>query len=130
MRWRAVPHQHKALIFWGVLFGELIEKQLHTVGVQSRQDEPEDAPRSWMSCRIQPEPFVALINFSDGSLSNGRPHPAKYRLETEASFVLAPDFYFVRRVCLLKSLRLKFYLFLNSACSSSVARRLFAGRGT
>jgi len=58
----AVPHQHKTLTFRRVLFGELVEKSLHTRGVQARQYQPEDAPRARMSCRIQPEPFIALIN--------------------------------------------------------------------
>jgi hypothetical protein len=83
-----------------------------------------------MSRRIEPEPFVALINFRKGTLSLGCPDAAQDGLETEARFVFAPDFYFVRRISLLKGLRFQFYLFLNSACSSTDARRLFAGRGT
>ncbi len=130
MRGCAVPHQHYALTFRCVLCGELIEKELHTVGVQSRQHQPEDAPRAGMSRRIEPEPFVALINFRKGTLSLGCPDAAQDGLETEARFVFAPDFYFVRRISLLKGLRFQFYLFLNSACSSTDARRLFAGRGT
>jgi len=108
-----VPHRETlpapdALTFSGVLFGELSEKQLDTRGVESRQHEPERAPRSWMSRGIQPEPFVALINYRQWSLANGRPDAAKDWLESEARFILAPDFHFVRRIRLLQSLRLKF----------------------
>jgi hypothetical protein len=83
-----------------------------------------------MSRRIEPEPFVALINDGKGALSNGCPDTPQNRLEAEASFIFAPDFYFFGGVCLFQGLRLKFYLFLNSFCSSMEARRLFAGRGT
>lgn len=130
MRGRAIPDQQDALTFSGVCCGELVEKELHTRGVESRQHEPEDAPRAGMSRCIEPEPFVALINDGLGALSNGCPDTAEDGLEAEASLVFAPDFDFLRRVCFLKGLRLKFYLFLNAACSSSEARRLFAGRGT
>ncbi len=130
MRRRSVPDQQDALAFSGVLFGERVEECLCTLGIQARQDEPEDAPRLWMCRRIEPEPFVALINLSQRALSLACPDAAQDRLEAEASFVLAPDFYRVRRVRLLQGLGLKFYLFLNSACSSGEARRLFAGRGT
>jgi len=57
---------------------------------------------------IEPEPFVALINYRQWSLSNGCPDAAKYWLESEASFVLAPDFYGVRRIRLLQGLGRKF----------------------
>jgi len=83
-----------------------------------------------MCRRIEPEPFVALINLSQWALSERGPHAAQDWLETKASFVLAPDFDGLRRVRLLQGLGLKFYLFLNSACSSRDARRLFRGRGT
>ena len=82
-----------------------------------------------MSCGKEPEPFVTLINFRQGALSLGCPDAAQDGLETEARFVFAPDFYFVRRVSLFEGLRFQFYLFLNSACSSTDARRLFEGRG-
>ncbi len=130
MRGRAVPDQHKALTFSGVRFGELVEKSLHTRGVESRQHEPENAPRSWMSRSKEPQPFVTLINDGKWPLSLGCPDAAQDGLEAEARFIFAPDFYFVRRIRLLKGLCLKFYLFLNSACPSTDARRLFAGRGT
>src|ERR1700753_2627663 len=130
MRGRAVPDQKDALALPGVLFGECVEESLHALRIQARQDEPEDAPRLRMCRRIEPEPFVALIDLTEWSLSKRCPDAARDRLETEASFVRAPDFSSVRRVRFLKSLRFKFYLFLNSACSSKDARRLFAGRGT
>lgn len=107
MRGRSIPHQKDARTFSGVLFGELIEKELHTVGVQSRQHQPEDASRSRMSRGIEPEPFVALVNDGKRTLSSGCPDTPQNRLETEASFVLTPDFYLVRRRRLLESLRLK-----------------------
>jgi hypothetical protein len=130
MRWCAIPDQQDALAFAGVLACKLIEKSLHTCSIQSRQDEPEDAPRPWMCRCIEPEPFIAFINEGQWALSEWRPDAAQHRLETKASFVFAPDFNFFVWICCLKSLRLKFYLFLNSACSSSDARRLLAGRGT
>jgi len=130
MRGRAIPHQHDALTFRGVLFGERVEKELRTRGVESRQHQPEDAPRSRMSRGIEPEPFVALINDGLGALSDECPDTAEDRLEAEASFVFAPDFYGVCRVRLLQGLGLKSYLFLNLICSSAEARCLFAGRGT
>jgi hypothetical protein len=82
-----------------------------------------------MSRCIEPQPFVAFINDGKWSLSLGCPDTPQNRLEAEASFILAPDFYCLARIRLLKGLRLKFYLFLNSACSSREARRWFAGRG-
>src|SRR5207248_4464740 len=130
MRGCAVPHQHQALTFWGVLFGEFVEKSLDTQSIQSRQAQPEDAPRARMSCGIEPEPFIAFINEGQWALSRWRPDTAQHRLETEARFVLAQDVHVLVWICCLKSLHLKFYLFLNSACSSSVARRLLVGRGT
>ena len=63
MRWRTVPDQEDALAFSGVLFGELREESSDALGIQSRQDEPEDAPRLRVCRRIEPEPFIALINF-------------------------------------------------------------------
>ncbi len=108
MRGCAIPDQQEALTCAGVLFGELREKQLHAPGVESRQHEPERAPCGWMSRRIEPEPFVARINFGQWSLSNWCPDATKYRLESKARFVLAPDFHFVRRRRLVQSLRLKF----------------------
>jgi len=130
MRWRAVPDQKDALTFSGVPARKLIEKSLHTISIQSRQDEPEDAPRLWMCRCIEPEPFIALINFTERALSLWRPDAALHRLETKPSFVLAPDFHFLVWICCLKGLHLKFYLFLNTAGSSRDARRLFDGRGT
>ena len=108
MRGCPVPHQHQALTFGRMLFGERVEEELHTRGVESRQHEPERASRSRMGRGIEPEPFVALINYRQWSLSNGCPDAAKYWLESEASFVLAPDFYGVCRIRLLQSLRRKF----------------------
>jgi hypothetical protein len=90
-----------------VLFGELREESLHTLGIQSWQNEPEDAPRLRMCRRIEPEPFVALINFTDWTLSNGCPDAAQDGLETKASFVLTPDFDGLRGVRLLQSLSRK-----------------------
>ncbi len=130
MRGRAVPDQKDALTCGRMLFGELREESLHTRGVESRQHQPERAPSPRVSRRIEPEPFVALINLSQRALSLWRPDAAQHRLETKASLVFAPDFYCVRGVCLLKGVRLELYLFLNSACSCVDARRLFAGRGT
>lgn len=130
MRGCPIPHQHNALPFRGVLFGERVEKELRTTGVESRQHQPEDAPRSRMSRGIEPEPFVALINDGQRSLSDRCPDPPQNGLEAEARFVFAPDLYGVRGIRLLQGLGLKSYLFLNSACSSMDARRLFAGRGT
>jgi hypothetical protein len=112
-----------------VLFGECVEKELHTRGVESRQHEPEDAPRSGMHSGIEPKPLIALINYGQRSLSNWCPDTPQNGLEAEARFVFTPDFDGVCRVCLLKGVCLKFYLFLNSACSSVDARRLLAGRG-
>jgi hypothetical protein len=63
VRWRAVPHKHNAFTCWRMLSCELVEKELHAIGVQPWQDEPKDAPRSRMHSRIKPEPFVARINF-------------------------------------------------------------------
>ena len=105
------------------------QESLHTSSVESQQDEPEGAPRSGVCRCIELEPFVALINFCQRALSNGRPHAAQDGLKAEAGFVCAPDFYLVRRVRLSKSLCFKRQLFLNSACSSAEARRLLAGRG-
>src|SRR5438270_2466058 len=62
MRWCAIPDQQDALAFAGVLACKLIEKSLHTCSIQSRQDEPEDAPRPWVCRCIEPEPFIAFIN--------------------------------------------------------------------
>ena len=130
MRGRTVPDQKNALANAGVFFGELREESLHTLGIQPWQDEPENAPRLRMCRRIEPEPFVALIHFTDWTLSNGCPDAAQDGLETEASFVLAPDFDALQGVRFFQSLSLKPYLFLNADCSSTEARRLFAGRGT
>lgn len=130
MRWRTVPDEQHSLAFWCVLGCKLREESLHARSIESRQNQPEDAPGSWMCRGIQPEPFVAFINDSQWALSERCPDTTQNRLEAKASFVLAPDFYFLRRVRLLQGLRRKFYLFLNSACSSADARRLFAGRGT
>ena len=130
MRGRAIPDQQQALANAGVLSCQRIEKELHTRGIKSWQDEPEDSPRLRVCRRIEPEPFVALIDFTQWTLSLGCPHAAQDRLETKARFILAPDFDRLRRVRLLQGLGLKFYLFLNSACSCAVARRLFRGRGT
>ena len=127
---RTVPDQKNALAFACMLFGERREESLHTRGIKSWQDEPKDAPRLRVRRRVEPEPFVALINFTDRTLSDGCPDAAQHRLETEASFVLAPDFNGLRGMRLLQGLSLKPYLFLNSACSSTDARRLFRGRGT
>jgi hypothetical protein len=91
--WRAVPHQHNALALYHVLSGELIEKELHTIGVQTREDEPEDASGSRMHCRKEPEPFVARIKTGTGAFSDGRPDAPQDRLETEAGFVFAPRLY-------------------------------------
>jgi hypothetical protein len=113
-----------------VFFGERVKKELHTRGVESRQHEPEDAPRAGMHSRIEPEPLIALINYGQRPLSNWRPDTPHNGLEAEARFVFAPDFDGVCGVRLLKGLCLKFYLFLNSACSFVDARRLLAGRGT
>jgi len=130
MRGCSIPHQHNALTFSRVLFGECVEKELHTRGVESRQHEPADAPHSGMHSRIEPEPLIALINYGQRSLSNWCPDTPQNGLEAEARFVFAPDLYGVRRVRLVQGLSLKSYLFLNSAWASMEARRLFAGRGT
>lgn len=98
MRWCAVPDQHNAFTFRGVLPSELIEKQLHTRAIQTRQDEPEHAPCLWMHTGIEPEPFVARINCRNGSLSNGRPDTPQDWLEAEASFVFAPSLDLLIRV--------------------------------
>jgi hypothetical protein len=92
MRRRAVPDQQDALPLAGVLARELIEESLDTDGIESRQDEPEDAPRAGLGRREEPEPFVALIHFGEGALTPWRPHAPQDRLEPEASFVGAPDF--------------------------------------
>jgi hypothetical protein len=124
MRGRTVPDQKDALAFFGMLFGERREESLHALGIRSWQDEPEDSPRLRTCRRIEPEPFVALINFTDRTLSERCPDAAQDRLEAEASFIPAPDFNGLRGVRLLQSSGLKPYLFLNSACSSTEARRL------
>jgi len=125
MRVRALPDQKNALAFACMLFGERREESLHALCIQSWQDEPEDSPRLRVRRRIEPEPFVALINFTNRTLSEGCPDAAQDRLEAEASFVLAPDFNGLCGVRLLQSLSLKLYLFLNADCSSTDARRLF-----
>src|ERR1700755_1473943 len=124
MRWRTVPDQKDALAFAGIPFGERREESLHALCIQSWQDEPEDSRRLRVRRRIEPEPFVAFIDFPDRTLSHGCPDAAQDGLETEAGFVLAPDFYLLRRMRLSQGLSLKLYLFLNSACSSTDARRL------
>lgn len=108
MRGRTVPDQQDALTCSGVFCGERVEESLHTLCIQSRQDEPEDAPRLWVCRRIEPEPFVALIDFSQRALALWCPDAAQDGLETEAGFVLAPDFDGLRRVRLLQGLSLKF----------------------
>jgi hypothetical protein len=125
MRRRTVPDQKDALALSGMLFGEGREESLHARGIKPWQDEPEDSPRLRVRRRIEPEPFVALIDFTDRTLSRGCPDAAQDRLETEARLVLAPDFDLIGGVRLSQSLSLKLYLFLNSACSSTEARRLF-----
>lgn len=107
MRGRTVPDQKNALANAGVLFGERVEESLHTFCIQSWQHQPEHSPRLRMCRRIEPEPFVALINFTDWTLSDGCPDATQDGLETEASFILAPDFDYLRRVSLLQSLSLK-----------------------
>lgn len=92
MRRRAVPDQQDALPLAGVLSRELVEESLYTDGIESRQDEPEDAPRAGVGRRKEPEPFVALIHFGKGALTLWRPYAAQDRLESEAGFVGAPDF--------------------------------------
>src|ERR1051326_8555311 len=79
--------------------------------------------------RIEPEPFVARINYGLWPLSLRRPHAPKDRLETEASFVFAPRLDLLIGVLFFESLDSPFQLFLNSACSPREARRLFRGRG-
>jgi hypothetical protein len=54
--------------------------------------------------RIEPNPFITLINDSNGPFSNGCPDAAQYRLEAEASLVRAPDFYLLAGMRLLQSL--------------------------
>ncbi len=103
----SVPYQHNAFTFSAMLFGKLIKKSLHTGGVESRQHQPERAPRSWMSRGKEPQPFVARINDGKWPLANGCPDAAKYWLESEARFVFTPDFHFLRRVLLLKGLSRK-----------------------
>ena len=41
----AIQDQHNAFLRGGVRAGELVEKQLHHLGIQVGQHEPEDAPR-------------------------------------------------------------------------------------
>jgi hypothetical protein len=125
MRGRAVPHQKDALTCGSVLFGELIEKELHTMGVESREHEPEDAPCAGMHSRKEPEPLVALIHFGKRSRSNWCPHPPDNRLEAKARFVLAPDFDFLPRTRPFEGSCLTPQLFLKAACSAGEARRLF-----
>ena len=89
-----------------------------------------ERPQMGVRRRVEPEPFVALIDFAQRALALGCPHATQHRLEAEAGLVLAPDLDGLRGVRLSQGLSLKPYLFLNSACSSKDARRLFAGRGT
>ena len=56
-----------------------------------------------MHSRIQPEPFVAGINFRNGSLTLWRPDAPQDRLETEASFIFAPRLYLLRRMLFFES---------------------------
>jgi len=125
MRGRTVPDQKNALADARMLFGERGQKSSHALCIQPWQDEPEDSPRPRMCRRVEPEPFVALINLTDRTPPCGCPDAAQDGLETEARFVLAPDFDGLRGVRLLQGLSLKPYLFLNSACPSTEARRLF-----
>jgi hypothetical protein len=73
---RPIQDQDDAFAGDGVRTCELIEKQLHHLGIQVWQYEPEDAPRPRMSRRIEPEPFVARVNDGLGTLASRRPHSA------------------------------------------------------
>ena len=62
MRGRTVPDEQQPLAFRRVGRGELVEKSLHPCSIKPGQDQPEDTPRLRMCRRIEPEPFVALID--------------------------------------------------------------------
>jgi hypothetical protein len=78
---------------------------LHAIGVEPRQDEPEDPTRARMRRRIEPEPFVAQVNFGDGALTLRRPDAAQDGLEAEAGFILASDLDLVLRMFDFQGLR-------------------------
>jgi hypothetical protein len=56
-----------------------------------------------MHSRIEPEPFVARINFRQGALALWRPDAPQDRLETEAGFVFAPRLDLFLRVLFVES---------------------------
>ena len=56
-----------------------------------------------MHSRVEPEPFVAVLDFCNGSLTLWRPDAPQDRLETEASFIFAPRLYLLRRMLFLES---------------------------
>ena len=92
VRRRPVYDEHDALAGCDVLGREGVEEELHHLGREVRQHEPEDAPRRRVRRREDPQPLVAWVVESARALTLRRPDPAQDRLESEAGFVLGPDF--------------------------------------
>jgi hypothetical protein len=98
MRRRSVPRHDDTLPFGCMPGGELREEGLHASGVEPRQDEPEDSTRARVRRRVEPEPFVAHVDFGDRALALRRPDAAQDGLEAKAGLVLAPDLHLVFRM--------------------------------
>jgi hypothetical protein len=125
-----VHDQHDTLARRGVLARELVEEELHHLGREVRQYEPEDAPRPRVHRRIDPQPLVARVVERAWALTLRRPDAAQYGLEAEAGFVFGPDLDRLFRVPAPECRGRRPQLFLNRACSRSLAARRWRGRGT
>jgi hypothetical protein len=129
MRRGSVNDEHDTLSGGSVLGRELVEEELHHLGRQARQHEPEDSPRPRVRRREDPQPLVARVVERRRALSSRRPDAAQDGLEPETRFVLAPDLDRLFRVPAPQRRRRGLQLFLNRACSRGEAERAWRGRG-
>jgi hypothetical protein len=112
-----VYDEHDALARGGVLGREGVEEELHHLGREPRQHQPEDAPRQRMDGCEDPQPLVARVVERARALTARRPDAAQDGLEPEPRFVLAPDLDRLFGVPAPERLGRRLQLFLNRACS-------------
>ena len=66
---------------------KLIQKDLQAVCLPRGQEQEEGSSRLWFDRRIDPEPFVVVLDDPGRSKPFGAPAPSQPRFETKTSFI-------------------------------------------